>query len=147
MSDEDRAKPSHLGTDPPRNFKLGVEERVRALTIGAPAYALRKRKIEDLEAEWIETLALLHDTLVEKGRSSYEARRAVVSRAESFDLSRVNRLVDAHNRWYPIEANLPMDLDGNYLVSGRVWREESPFTAERLVASALGRIDRRSLGE
>src|SRR5688572_31393541 len=55
--------------DPPRNFALPMEERVRALTVGAPAYALRKRRIEDLEEKMTATLVTLHDTLVAKGHS------------------------------------------------------------------------------
>ena len=47
--------------DPPRNFTLSVDERVRALTIGPPAYAVRKRKIEDNEEQWVSTLVALHD--------------------------------------------------------------------------------------
>ena len=40
--------------------------------------------------------------------------------AERFDFSEVNELIDAHNRWYPVEARLPMDpRTGDYaLVNG-----------------------------
>ena len=29
--------------------------------------------------------------------------------AESWDFDEVNELIDRHNRWYPLEARLPMD--------------------------------------
>ena len=40
--------------------------------------------------------------------------------AERIDFSEVNELIDAHNRWYPVEARLPMDpRTGDYvLVNG-----------------------------
>ena len=40
--------------------------------------------------------------------------------AERFDFTEVNALIDEHNRWYPVEARLPMDpRTGDYaLVNG-----------------------------
>ena len=120
--------------DPIRNFTLGVDERIRALTIGAPAYAIRKRKIEDTEEQWITTLIALREKLEAKGTHVTEIARALRTKAETFDYRRVNELVAQHNRWYPVEANLPMDLRGRYLVYGRVWHPESEFTPERILA-------------
>jgi len=39
-------------------------------------------------------------------------------------LDEINDLIDRHNRWYPIESNLPMDpRTGDYaLVNGRDYR-------------------------
>ena len=56
-----------------------------------------------------------------------EAWRAV---AAAWDFTDVNRLIDQHNRWYPIEAQLPMDpRTGDYsLVGGR------PYTRRPLDA-------------
>lgn len=120
--------------DPPRNFTLGVDERIRALTIGAPAYALRKRKIEDAEEKWVAALVDLREKLRANGATDADVDRALRAKAESFDYRRVNELVAQHNRWYPVEANLPMDLRGRYLVYGRVWHPESEFTPERILA-------------
>lgn len=125
--------------DPPRNFTLRVDERIRALTIGAPAYATRKKHIEDLEERFVELLVALHDSLVakqaERGRRDERAvDRAVAARAALIDLKRINGLILTHNRYYPMEANLPMDMrTGEYLVYGRPWRPEEPWTAARLV--------------
>ncbi len=52
----------------PRNFTVGLDERVRGLA-GPPAYSSRKRRFATL-----------------------------------------NELIAAHNRFYPIEANLPIDV-------------------------------------
>lgn len=119
-----------------------MDERIRALTIGAPAYALRKRKIEDDEASMIETLVLLHASLFAKGRSPDTVRAALLAKAQSFDLAKLNALILTHNRYYPIEANLKMDRHG-YLVFGKRWAPEEPWTVERLLARAEEAISRK----
>lgn len=120
--------------DPPRNFTLGVDERIRALTIGAPAYAIRKRKIEDTEEKWVGTLLALRDKLEAAGTPDAEIEDALRAKAATFDYRKLNELVALHNRWYPVEANLAMDARGRYLVYGRVWHPEEDFTAERILA-------------
>lgn len=130
--------------DPIRNFSLTVDERIRALTIGVPSWAARRRKIEDDEARIANELVQLHDKLVSKKRTPAQVHDALVNAARALDLTKLNALVAAHNRYYPIEANLPMDRQtGAYLVYGNVWKPEEPFTAERLLARALQLIDAR----
>ena len=121
--------------DPPRNFTLGTDERIRALTIGAPAYAVRKRKIEDTEERWVAALVALREKLEAKGRTEDEIARALRDKAATFDYRKLNELVALHNRWYPVEANLPIDWrTGGYLVYGRAWHPETEFTPERILA-------------
>lgn len=143
MSSSDR--PSALNSaDPVRNFTLTTEERIRALTIGVPAWAARKRKIEDDEVRYTKELVDLRDALVKKGRTPTELELALVSAATAFDLDKLNKLVAQHNRYYPIEANLPIDFrTGGYLVYGRPWHPESPYTPQRLVGLALAAIAKR----
>lgn len=129
--------------DPARNFTLTVDERIRALTIGVPAWAARKRKMEDDEVRFVGELVALHDKLTAKNRSRKHVDDAVAVAASEINLTKVNELVRAHNRFYPIEANLPMNLEGQYLVYGRVWKPEPPFTTERLLAKAREQIDKR----
>jgi hypothetical protein len=143
-------KTAFNSADPPRNFTLRVDERIRALTIGVPAYASRKKHIEDLEERFVKTLVTLHDTLVAK-QMKHGGRRddaavavALAEKAASIDLKKLNSLVAAHNRYYPMEANLPMDMrTGEYLVYGRRWVPEEPWTAERLLACARAILDAR----
>lgn len=130
--------------DPPRNFTLEVNERVRAMTIGAPAFATRKKRIEDFEETSVRLLVILHDKLQAQGRSRREIEDALYDRASIIDLRKMNELVEQHNRYYPIEANLPCDLrTGAYMIYGRPWEQEPPWTADRLVASALSVIAQR----
>jgi hypothetical protein len=120
-----------------RNFTVTVEETIRALTIGPPAWAVRKRKIEDATERFVADLVELHDALAAKGGAPKEIEPELVRAASALDLTTLNALVAAHNRWYPIEANLPMDRKtGAYLVCGRAWKPEEPFTPSRLLAMA-----------
>ncbi len=141
----DESSPSALSSaDPVRNFSLSVDERIRALTIGVPAWAARKRKIEDDQQRIVADLVELHDTLTAKARSTDEIEFALLAAASELDLKKLNELVGTHNRYYPIEANLPMDRRGNYLVYGRVWRPEEPYSAVRLVALVRAHIEERT---
>lgn len=110
----------------PRNFTLGTAATVRALTIGVPSYSARKRRIED-------TLEDLADKLVEKeldlrssGYAGEDLAVALRDFVERLDLRQVNRLVEMHNRYYPIEANLRTDpRTGAYLL-----KHDLPFEPE-----------------
>ena len=140
----EKSASAFTSADPPRNFSLSVGERIRALTIGVPAYATRKKGIEDQEERWTRTLVALHDTLTARADLTEEAiARAVRDRAETFDLRRINAQIELHNRYYPMEANLAMDLTGAYLVFGRRWVPEEPCTAARLLERAQAFIRAR----
>lgn len=141
MSDSDDLDPSRPtafnSADPPRNFTLSVDDRVRALTIGAPAYATRKKRIEDLQVAHVQALVALHDQLTAKRRSAADVERVVHDRAHAVDLTKMNALIETHNRYYPIEANLPTNLrTGDYHVYGQRWMPEEPWTATRLLERA-----------
>jgi hypothetical protein len=148
---DDPPRSAFTSADPPRNFTLRLDERIRALTIGVPAYAARKKKIEDLEARLVATLVTLHDALAARQaklgqqRDDLALASAVADKAETLDLKQLNALIETHNRYYPMEANLPIDLPtGEYLVSGRRWLPESPWSAERLVARVRAVLDARA---
>ena len=99
---------------PDRNFTLDIEERVRAVVTGPPAYVRRLRIIEDLEAAIVRLLA--------SGQHERQAR---------WLLDRLNDLVSRHNRYYPVEANLAIDPRTGELVDrdGGRW---SPMPARAL---------------
>ena len=109
----------------PRNFTLTTEERLRALAAGPPPFALRLRKIEDLEAAVLRSIA-------ELGAGAGALPPRVLREVE-----RLNRLIDDHNRYYPIEARLPTDVrTGRLLDWGEPWAPRPPVTVEALVAAA-----------
>ncbi len=103
MGDDDQPSVPEL-LPPPMNFRLSLAERIRALE-GLPAHLRRKREIEDL-TQLLRTRAT---------SLPFEERQGL--------LARVNELIDRHNRYYPIEANLAMDpRTGVFLENGKPWQ-------------------------
>lgn len=111
---------------PVRNFQIPLAERIRAMG-GPPAYIARKRSIEDFEAAFVRRL---RDALAVS-----EEKAATAIRGS--EIERLNKLIDAHNRYYPIEANLPVSYKtGEFMVWGEPWRPLVPWTLERLLEVA-----------
>jgi hypothetical protein len=145
-SDDSAAESTFTSADPARNFSLSVNDRIRALTIGPPAYATRKKSIEDLDERHLKALVALHDKRVASGldETGEAMTRALVEKAGTFDLVRLNRLIETHNLYYPIEASLPTDVrTGEYLVYGRPWRPDEPWSVSRFVDEARRLIETR----
>jgi hypothetical protein len=93
-----------------RNFTLDTGAHIASL--GGPLpYMVRLREIARLVGEHERTLAERYAT------TEREVWREV---AERWSFDEVNDLIDRHNRWYPLEARLPMDpRTGDYvLVNG-----------------------------
>ena len=124
---EPEAPPRPIDTvAPPRNFTLSLEERLRAYAQGVPGYMRRRRRIEDLEAKLIEKLAAA------PAPADAAATAEVVA-----DLALLNDLIDRHNRYYPIEAQLPVDVRTRRLVErGAPWQPLPSVTAADLLARA-----------
>ena len=142
---DDESSSALRSADPPRNFTLTVDERIRALTIGAPAYAVRKRKIEETGERWVRELCALHAALTAKGRAPVEIERALERKAQSYDYAKQNELVATHTRWYPVEANLPVDpRTGGYLVYGRPFCKEAEYTPARILRRTRERLAERA---
>lgn len=111
---------------PARNFTLTADDRVRAYTQGVPSHIRRRRRIEDLEAHLIDLLATAEDQ-----------PRALASRPFTADLAALNDLIVRHNRYYPIEARLPIEVrTGRLLDRGVPWRSLPLVTAADLLARA-----------
>jgi hypothetical protein len=111
---------------PPRNFTLSLEERLRAYAQGAPGYIRRRRRIEDLEERLLQRLA-----------AAAAPAEAAASAETVAELALLNDLIDRHNRYYPIEANLPVDVrTGKLLERGVPWRPLPTVTAAELLARA-----------
>ena len=124
---------------PSRNFSLATEDRVRALVAGPPAFMRRLRAIEDLEETIVRTLAArLAKFATEK--LAEEAARAQVQPL----FERLNELVARHNRFYPIEADLPLDPRTGDVVDrrGGPFRRMSERSLDELVARARSRLVR-----
>jgi len=118
-----------------RNFRPTADGYLASL--GGPLpYMVRLREIEALTVAHEQSLAAARNLLASEGPPERfaEAWKELVT-AWSFD--EVNELIERHNRWYPVEARLPMDPRRRdyVLVNGRDYRL-APLDAEW----ALGRF-------
>jgi hypothetical protein len=138
--DEETAKVSELerSIDPPRNFTITTEERIRAMATGAPAWAVRKRRLEDALQRYANTLRDVGEATLLAGGDDARITEKVRARAQRLDLAKTNKLIVTHNKYYPMEANLPMDMQtGAFLLLGQPWQPEPLVTVERLVEETV----------
>ena len=112
---------------------VSTDRRVAALIVGgAPAWSRRLRRIDtltdqaqtELRRDWRSLAAQYADDPVAFATAWRE-------RAAAFDFGLVNDLIDRHNRYYPIEANLRISpRTGEYIgPGGREWRRQ-PLDAD-----------------
>jgi len=103
---------------PLRNFTMTTSERVNAIVTGLPAWARRLKRIEDLGPLIVE---------------AHRAGRALDAKKK---LKELVELVAAHNAYYPIEANLPLDPETSRLMdNGEPWRPMPRPTLDSLIAT------------
>jgi hypothetical protein len=123
---------------PARNFTVPVEQRLRAAAGGLPAYIRRKRAIEDLRETILRELAEHCASAMSCGADAVLHARA---KAPVREIERLRELVARHNRWYPIEANLPIHPKTGELRerTGEPWRPMDVPTLEELVREAIVR--------
>ena len=125
---------------PPRNFFISTADRVRAAH-GPPAYSRRKRHIEDLEASLV---AMARDAMKKLGTEAGEraAADALAAHAPFVKaLREMNRLITAHNLYYPIEANLRLDpVTRQELDRGRPYKPLPAVTQGDIMARAIALI-------
>jgi hypothetical protein len=110
-------------------------------TSGGPLpYMVRLRLIEDLTRRHENALREQWRELADSQAAAEGYAKAWNTVAAQWDFSDVNSLVDRHNRWYPVEARLPMDPHtGDFaLVRGKRYTREpldAAWVLERFPAS------------
>ena len=127
-----------MSIDPPRNFTLTLEERVRALG-GPPAYMRRKRAIEDLEESLLARVRARIDAGMDAASIARDAERDGTTR----DITRLNELIAKHNRYYPMEANLPYSAKTGQMLErpfDKPWAPLEVWSIERLIGRVLDRV-------
>ena len=105
-----------------RNFRPDADRYLTSL--GGPLpYMLRLREIEAMTDEHEQALAAVRERLAAEV-SQQELADAWTEEVARWSFDEVNELIDRHNRWYPVEARLPMDpRRRDYaLVNGRDYR-------------------------
>jgi len=118
-----------------RNFRPAADAYLAAAR-GPLHYMLRLHEIELRIEEHESALAAAWHALADEcsGNASRFSRRwRSAARRVAFD--ELNDLIERHNRWYPVESDLPMDpRTGEYvLVNGRDYRLE-PLSTEWVLA-------------
>jgi len=114
---------------PPRNFTLSIEDRLRAYAQGAPSYIRRRRRIEDIEGRLLAKLS-----------AAAAPAELATSPPVVEELALLNDLIGRHNRYYPIEAQLPFDIrTGRLLERGVPWQPLAAVTMTDLLARAAPR--------
>jgi hypothetical protein len=102
------------------------EKRFAGLAMGgAPAWAVRLKKIETLTDALISNLYDRWVTLAHQHRHQPELfTPAWREHLNELELDGINELIRRHNRYFPVEANLPMSpRTGDYVAwGGRDWR-------------------------
>jgi hypothetical protein len=100
-------------------------EGILLAAAGPPRFAQRLAEIDGMIARLGDRVAARAERLeAVYGVGSELARARLGREVGSWDLSAVNHLIEAHNRWYPVERGLPMDpRTGDYVpVNGRPYR-------------------------
>ena len=112
-----------------RNFRPDVASHVGAL--GGPLpYMQRVREIERLTEQHERELADEWMALAADIRDPAELARAWRKTAQRRNFAEVNELIDRHNRFFPIEARLPMDpRTGDFVRIGGRHYERRPLDA------------------
>jgi hypothetical protein len=112
----------------PLRLRLGRSDASAYLaSLGGPLpYMTRLREIARLTAEHEQALAEAYAQVGDDGAVWREL-------AAAWDFDELNQLIERHNRWYPVEARLPMDArTGDYaLVNGK--RYSKPLCDARWV--------------
>lgn len=117
-------------------MKLTLEQRMRAAA-GPPAYMRRKRRIEDMEAKFVRELREVYEKALAELHDHTAAVLLLDHHARTLDVAGLNELIARHNRYYPMEANLRIDLRTRTVMDGdEPWRPLPDVTIEALIARA-----------
>jgi hypothetical protein len=112
--EEDMRDSPLRGVALPLRLRVGRSDPSAYLaSLGGPLpYMTRLREIARLTAE--------HEAALAEARAAVSDESFWLEVAVGWDFGEVNDLIERHNRWYPVEARLPMDPGtGDYaLVNG-----------------------------
>ncbi|HEY7793398.1 MAG TPA: hypothetical protein VIA10_05270 [Gaiellaceae bacterium] len=127
---EEDVRDSPLRGEPlPLRLRAGRSDPSAYLaSLGGPRpYMTRLREIARLTAE--------HEAALAEARDLVRDESAWRRLAATWDFGEVNDLIERHNRWYPVEARLPMDpRTGDYaLVNGQPY-SKPPLDATWVLA-------------
>ena len=131
---------------PEFNFTIPLEKKVQALS-GPPYYAVRARRIEQLTDQLMEELTVNYSKMMKQFSNSPEVfAQKWKESVESVELDTINDLIERHNNYYPVEANLTIDPKSEALMFGSApWEPRKKVTKESLLQRFPADIDVESL--
>lgn len=136
MSEPKRAPPTLAELSRPINFKLTLEEQLRGLE-GLPSYLVRKRRIEETIEKLVGKLRRMRTRAWEAWPDRPELATAqFFDEANALSLESLAQLIRSHNQYYPIEANLPIEVRTGYYLErgGERWRPMRMLRLDDLLA-------------
>ncbi|MDY6910966.1 MAG: hypothetical protein SVM79_01200 [Chloroflexota bacterium] len=105
---------------PQFNFTIPLENKVRSV-LGPPHYASRARSIETITHRLLEDLTFEYARMTDEYREKPDLFASKWKELlHSLELDAVNDLIDRHNTYYPIEANLRIDPDSGAYLNGSI---------------------------
>lgn len=102
---------------------------------GPPHYATRARRIENITQKLMEDLAIEYASMLnifgEDPEVFAQQWKKLIS---SLELDELNDLIDKHNAYYPMEANLQIDpVSGAPLIGSVPWKPTERISVEGLL--------------
>ena len=119
---------------PEVNFTIPLEKKIQAVS-GPPYYAIRARQIEQLTEHLMEDLTVQYRNMMDKFSDRPEIFASKWKESiKSVELDSLNDLIERHNKYYPIETNLPIDPRSGALMFGCArWEPKDKVTTDSLL--------------
>ncbi len=134
FSDKVKGKPLNIVS---ANFTVSLENKIMACA-GIPEYIQRAKLVEEKITKIKADLKIRYDKLEKKlGNNHARFNKSWESILKSYNFQEVNELIEKHNMFYPLEANLRMDFDSSeYLLGSNIW-EKTPLLSASLILEEL----------
>ncbi|MCK6529328.1 hypothetical protein L6R50_17830 [Myxococcota bacterium] len=118
----------------PVNFTVSARDRVKAMG-GAPAFAVRARRWEDALRVFWSRVERAWERAGRESADDAEFGRRWAAEVAGLDLRPLRDEAEAFNRYFPVEADLPMDpVSGDYTRHGERFARVVPPTPEDVLA-------------
>ena len=115
-------------------MKIPMEKLVQSM-FGPPKYALRARRIEDKTDKLMKEITTEYINMVDRfGKDPEIFAQQWKEYIGSLELKELNDLIERHNMYYPVEANLNIDLKTEgFLIGSTLWKPKEKITIEGLL--------------
>lgn len=131
FSDKVKGKPLNIVSV---NFTVPLENKIMAYA-GIPEYIQRAKLVDEKILKIRSDLRMKYDKLERKfGKNYVKFNKAWENILKFYNFQEVNELIEKHNLYYPIEANLSMDFEsGEYMLGSNTWERTPLFCASLIL--------------